>query len=94
MGCHLFNRYELSAAFRSNLVDRSPLAAESYGPLSSSVPPQGFVVEAGHTLGRFQPILLDGFDPRHQLVYNVHGSPPKLPARSIGDDNLRDHDGR
>jgi hypothetical protein len=92
MGGYLFDRHELNAALGATLVDRSPLTTETYGPLASSIPLEGFVVEAGHASGRFQPIFLDGFDPRHELVHNVAGSPPKLPTCSRGDDCFRDHE--
>src|SRR5882724_445868 len=92
MGCHLFDRHELNAAVRANFVDRPPLAAESYGPLASSLPLQGFIVEAGHPSGCFQPILLDGFDPCHEFRHDVSGSPSKLPTCSFRDDSARDHD--
>ena len=39
-------------------------------------------------------ILLDGFDPCHELSHNVFGSPSKLPTCSFRDDNARDHDRR
>jgi len=53
--------------------------------LATSLSLQGFIVEAGHTPGRFQPILLDRLDPREELVHDVPGSAPKLSTRPLRD---------
>jgi hypothetical protein len=41
---------------------------------------QRLVVIARDASSRFQSVVLDGFDPRQELVDHVSGNPPKLAA--------------
>jgi len=91
MGGNLFNGHELSYAIRADLINRPPLAAESNGPLASSLPLQRLIMEAWNTSSCFQPLLLNGFNPRHELVNNVTRNPSKLPASLFRDSCLEDH---
>lgn len=94
MGCHLFNRHKLGSAAGANLINRAPLPAESYGPLTTSRSLQGLIVEARHASRRLQPVLLHGLDPRHEFAHNVIGNTPKLPTGSLREDDTSDHDRR
>ena len=48
-------------------------------------------METENTSRGFQPILLNGLDPRHEFVHDVSGCAPQLPAPSLRDDHSRDH---